>query len=94
MNTPYTERLKLPFVPIYNRKSEVKSHLVRGENLFTYVGVDILNRQASIHALHQNFKYRARQANHIAPTEAYNLVSRRNLSLSESFETGHQNFLF
>ncbi len=89
---------------IHMKQCNKESHLVRGENLFTYVvlsileiayiGFDILNRQASIHALHQNFEYRARQANHIAPTEDYNLVSRRNLSPTESFETAHQNFIF
>jgi hypothetical protein len=80
-----------------------ESRLVRGENLFTYVvlsileiayiGFDILNRQASIHAVHQDFKYRARQAEHIIPLEDSHFISRRNLSLAESFETTNQEFL-
>jgi hypothetical protein len=82
-----------------------ESRLVRGENLFTYVvlsmlevayiGFDILNRQASIHALHQNFEYRARAAEHLAPSEDYNIVSlahRRAYSPAESFETVNQDF--
>lgn len=60
-----------------------------------YIGFDILNRQASIHALHQNFEYRARAAEHFAPSEDYNvacLVNRRHPSPTDSFETVHQNF--
>jgi len=83
-----------------------ESRLVRVENLFTYVvlsmlevayiGFDILNRQASIHALHQNFEYRARAAEHLTPSEEYNIaniVHRRHCSLTESFETVNQDFL-
>ena len=80
-----------------------ESRLVRGENLFTYVvlsmleiayiGFDILNRQASVHALHQDFEYRARQAEHVTPLEDFNLISRRNLSPGESFETVNQEFI-
>lgn len=86
-------------------KCNKESRLVRGENLFTYVvlsmlevayiGFDILNRQASIHALHQNFEYRARAAEHLTPSEDYNLVNiihRRNLTPAESFETVNQDF--
>jgi hypothetical protein len=82
-----------------------ESRLVRGENLFTYVvlsmlevayiGFDILNRQASIHALHQNFEYRARAAEHNTPLEEYNFIHnthRRPCSSSESFETVKQDF--
>jgi hypothetical protein len=79
-----------------------ESHLVRGENLFTYVilnileiayiGFDILNRQASIHALHQDFEYRARQADHVVFVEDDNLIPKRNLSPMESFETVNQEF--
>jgi hypothetical protein len=82
-----------------------ESRLVRGENLFTYVvlsmlevayiGFDILNRQASIHAIHQTFEYRARAAEHITPSEDYNVVNvthRRNFSPAESFETVNQDF--
>ena len=83
-----------------------ESRLVRGENLFTYVvlsmlevayiGFDILNRQASIHALHQNFEYRARAAGHFAPSEDYNsacITNRRHTSPTGSFETVHLNFV-
>ena len=76
-----------------------ESRLVRGENLFTYVvlsmleiayiGFDILNRQATIHAVHQDFEHRARQAEHILPLEEY----RSQLSFSDSFETVHEEFL-
>ncbi|CAF1525942.1 unnamed protein product, partial [Rotaria sordida] len=79
------------------------SRLVRGENLFTYVvlsileityiGFDILNRQVSIHAIHQNFEHRARQAEHIVQSEDSNLSTKQNLSPAESFETVHQEFL-
>ncbi|CAF1608182.1 unnamed protein product [Rotaria magnacalcarata] len=87
-------------------KCNKESRLVRGENLFTYVvlsmlevayiGFDILNRQASIHALHQNFEYRARFAEHLAPSEDYNPMNamhRRRCASTESFETVNQNFL-
>lgn len=83
-----------------------ESRLVRGESLFTYVvlsllevayiGFDILNRQASIHALHQNFEYRARVAEQLAPSEDFNLMNfmhRRHCSSTESFETVNQDFL-
>jgi hypothetical protein len=88
-------------------KCNKESRLVRGENLFTYVvlsmlevayiGFDILNRQASIHALHQNFEYRARAAEHLTPSEDYNIVNavthRRHYSPTESFETVNQDFI-
>jgi hypothetical protein len=84
------------------RQCNKDSRLVRGENLFTYVilsileiayiGFDILNRQASIHAVHQNLEYRARQAEYVTPVEDYNSVSKRNLSPTESFETADQEF--
>jgi len=87
-------------------KCNKESRLVRGENLFTYVvlsmlevayiGFDILNRQASIHALHQNFEYRARAAEHLTPSEDYNIVNvahRRHYSPTESFETVNQDFV-
>jgi hypothetical protein len=87
-------------------KCNKESRLVRGENLFTYVvlsmlevayiGFDILNRQASIHALHQNFEYRARAAEHITPSEDYNVIHsthRRQCSPAESFETVNQDFI-
>ena len=86
-------------------KCNKESRLVRGENLFTYVvlsmlevayiGFDILNRQASIHALHQNFEFRARAAEHMTPSEDYNLVNiihRRHYSPTDSFETVNQDF--
>ena len=86
-------------------KCNKESRLVRGENLFTYVvlsmlevayiGFDILNRQASIHALHQNFEFRARAAEHLTPSEddnLVNLVHRRPCSPTESFETVNQDF--
>jgi hypothetical protein len=79
-----------------------ESHLVRVENLFkyvvlnlleiTYIGFDILNRQASIHAVHQDFEYRARQADHVVLSEDYNLIPKRNLSPTESFQTVNQEF--
>ena len=87
-------------------KCNKESRLVRGENLFTYVvlsmlevayiGFDILNRQASIHALHQNFENRARAAEHLTPSEDYNPGHgslRRPYSPTESFETVNQDFL-
>jgi len=87
-------------------KCNKESRLVRGENLFTYVvlsmlevayiGFDILNRQASIHALHQNFEYRARAAEHLTPSEDYNVINvthRRHYSPNESFETVNQDFV-
>jgi hypothetical protein len=80
-----------------------ESRLVRGENLFTYVvlsilevayiGFDILNRQASIHALHQNFEYRARAAEHLTPSEDYNTMNiahQTHQSSWDSFETVEQ----
>ncbi|CAF0816867.1 unnamed protein product [Rotaria sp. Silwood1] len=79
------------------------SRLIRGENLFTYVvlsmleiayiGFDILNRQASIHAVHQNFEYRARQAEHLVSSEDSIFITKQNLSPAESFETVHQEFI-
>ena len=76
-----------------------ESRLVRGENLFTYVvlsmleiayiGFDILNRQATIHAVHQDFEHRARQAEHFLPMEDI----RGHLSSSDSFETVHEEFI-
>jgi hypothetical protein len=87
-------------------KCNKESRLVRGENLFTYVvlsmlevayiGFDILNRQASIHALHQNFEYRARAAEHLTPSEDYNIVNtthRRHYSPADSFETVNEEFV-
>ncbi|CAF0952439.1 unnamed protein product [Rotaria sordida] len=101
----------LIMVIIYERdhinisKCNKESRLVRVENLFTYVvlsmlevayiGFDILNRQASIHALHQNFEYRARVAEHLAPSEDFNYVNiihRPHHSSNESFETVNQDF--
>lgn len=86
-------------------KCNKESRLVRGENLFTYVvlsmlevayiGFDILNRQASIHALHQTFEYRARVAEQLSPIDDYNFVNfthRRRCSSTETFETVNQNF--
>ncbi|UJR09876.1 hypothetical protein I4U23_014098 [Adineta vaga] len=86
-------------------KCSRESRLVRVENLFTYVvlsmlevayiGFDILNRQASIHALHQNFEYRARAAEHLTPSDdfhAINLPNHRHCSPTESFETVQQDF--
>jgi hypothetical protein len=61
-----------------------------------YIGFDILNRQASIHALHQNFEYRARAAEHLTPSEDYNVINvthRRHYSPAESFETVNQDFV-
>ncbi|CAF1392132.1 unnamed protein product [Rotaria sordida] len=79
------------------------SRLVCGENLFIYVvlsmleiayiGFDILNRQVSIHALHQNFEYRARQAGHIASSEDLTLITKQNSAPAESFETVEQEFI-
>lgn len=80
------------------------SRLIRGENLFTYVvlsmleiayiGFDILNRQVSIHAVHQDFAYRARQAEHIASSlEEFNFITKQRLSPADSFETVQQEFL-
>ncbi len=79
------------------KQCNIESRLVRAENLFTYVvlsmleiayiGFDILNRQASIHALHQDFEYRARQAEHTSQLEDDNFRSKRNSSMAESFET-------
>ncbi|CAF0829353.1 unnamed protein product [Adineta ricciae] len=84
------------------KQCNIESHLVRAENLFTYVvlsmleiayiGFDILNRQASIHALHQDFEYRARQAEQPPPSEDYTYRFRRNLSPTESFESVDQEF--
>ncbi len=87
-------------------KCNKESRLVRVESLFTYVvlsmlevayiGFDILNRQASIHALHQDFEYRARAAEHLAPSEDHsvlNTIHRRHHSPSESFETVNQDFV-
>lgn len=86
-------------------KCSRESRLVRAENLFTYVvlsmlevayiGFDILNRQASIHALHQNFEYRARAAEQITPLDdcqASNLPHRQFCTPTESFETVHEHF--
>ena len=87
-------------------KCNKESRLVRGENLFTYVvlsmlevayiGFDILNRQASIHALHQNFENLARAAEHLTPSEDYTPSHgnyRRHYSPTESFETVNQDFV-
>ncbi|CAF2679435.1 unnamed protein product [Rotaria sp. Silwood2] len=87
-------------------KCSKESRLVRGENLFTYVvlsmlevayiGFDILNRQASIHALHQTFEYRARVAEHLASSEDFNhinIMHRRQHSSTDSFETVNQDFV-
>ncbi|CAF1529511.1 unnamed protein product [Adineta steineri] len=91
------------YLNIYQCSRE--SRLVRVENLFTYVvlsmlevayiGFDILNRQASIHALHQNFEYRARVAEHLTPSEDFNIghiINRRHCSSTDSFETVNQDF--
>ncbi|CAF1482228.1 unnamed protein product [Adineta ricciae] len=91
------------YLNIYQCSRE--SRLVRAENLFTYVvlsmlevayiGFDILNRQASIHALHQNFEYRARAAEHLTPSDDFHVGSpnqRRYCTPSESFETINQDF--
>ena len=59
-----------------------------------YIGFDILNRQASIHALHQNFESRARAAQYLTPSEDFhfgNSLPRRH-SPAESFETVNQDF--
>ncbi|CAF3319998.1 unnamed protein product [Rotaria socialis] len=79
------------------------SRLIRAENLFTYVvlsmleiayiGFDILNRQVTIHALHQNFEHRARQAEHQIPSSSYNLRRKTNLSPAESFVTVDEEFI-
>ena len=84
-------------------KCNKESRLVRGESLFTYVvlsilevayiGFDILNRQASIHALHQTLESRARAAEHLTPSEdshAVNVVHYRHYSPTDSFETVNQ----
>jgi hypothetical protein len=84
-------------------KCNKESRLVRGESLFTYVvlsllevayiGFDILNRQASIHALHQTLECRARAAEHLTPSEdshAVNIIHCRHYSPSDSFETVNQ----
>lgn len=78
------------------------SRLIRGENLFTYmvlsmlevayIGFDILNRQVSIHALHQNFEYRARQAENQASLEDKSLMKDQAFLSTESFHTVHEEF--
>ncbi|CAM2707818.1 unnamed protein product [Rotaria socialis] len=99
----------LLMVIIYERDySNVKncnedSRLIRAENLFTYVvlsmleiayiGFDILNRQVTIHALHQNFEHRARQAEHQIPSSSYNLRRKTSLSPAESFVTVDEEFI-
>ena len=84
-----------------------ESRLVRGENLFTYavlsmlevayIGFDILNRQASIHALHQTFEFRARAAEHLTPSEDDSvpsiIVNARDYSSTNSFETVNQDYV-
>ena len=79
------------------------SRLVRGENLFThvvlsileitYIGFDILNRQASIHALHQKFENRARKVEYLTTSQNDTPTSRQSLSQAESFVTVHQEFI-
>ncbi|CAF1005992.1 unnamed protein product [Adineta steineri] len=85
------------------KQCHIESHLVRTENLFTYVvlsmleiayiGFDILNRQASIHALHQDFEYRARQAEQTASSDESNFRLKSHMLSTESFETVNQEFL-
>lgn len=81
---------------IHIKQCNRESRLVRVENLFTYVvlsileiayiGFDILNRQATIHAVHQDFKYRAEQ---ISLTPVENLPQQPPLPSAKSFESFH-----
>ena len=86
------------------RKCNKESRLVRGENLFTYlvlsmleiayIGFDILNRQASIHALHQDYEYRARQAAQLESLDDEARRLRRMSSSRDSFVTVHEEFSY
>lgn len=81
---------------IHIKQCNRESRLVRGENLFTYVvlsileityiGFDILNRQATIHAVHQDFEHRARQAQHVLLPK---VTIQDNLPKNESFHSIH-----
>lgn len=85
------------------RQCNKENRLVRGENLYTYVvlsmleiayiGFDILNRQASIHAVHQDYEHRARQAEHFLPFEESHVPFGQHLASADSFVTVNQEFL-
>ncbi|CAF4539172.1 unnamed protein product, partial [Rotaria sp. Silwood2] len=87
-------------------KCNKESCLVHEENLFTYavlsmlqvayIGFDILNHQASIHALPENCEYLARAAEHLALLEDFNhvnVIHHRHISPTESFETVNEDFV-